>query len=131
MAPIFLLSDDLLDSSRIAAEARAHGRTLRTFRSAADMEQAPDLPALVLIDLANPGLAIAALVGNLRARTADARLLAFGPHVHAAALKAARDAGCDLVLPRSKFFEDLEKLVGDHPEHSIFRHSKKGDAYDE
>ena len=35
------------------------------------------------------------------------RLVAYGSHVDAEALRAARAAGCDPVLPRSKFVDDL------------------------
>jgi hypothetical protein len=33
--------------------------------------------------------------------------MAYGSHVDTATLRAARAAGCDPVLPRSKFVEDL------------------------
>ena len=36
------------------------------------------------------------------------RVIGYGSHVDAARLKAARKAGCDEVLPRSAFFEDLQ-----------------------
>ena len=32
--------------------------------------------------------------------------MCFGPHVDEASAAAARDAGADVVLPRSKFFRD-------------------------
>jgi hypothetical protein len=35
------------------------------------------------------------------------RVVAYGSHVDAQGLAAARAAGCDLVLPRSKFVEEL------------------------
>ncbi len=62
----------------------------------------------ILVDLSNPGLDIAALVRALRPNVGPVHyLVAYGSHVDAATLKAARDAGCDLVLPRSKFVEEL------------------------
>jgi hypothetical protein len=39
------------------------------------------------------------------------RVVAYGPHVDAALLRAARDAGCDPVLPRSKFVEQLSQAL--------------------
>jgi len=44
--------------------------------------------------------------------TASPRLVGYGSHVDAARLKAAREAGCDLVLPRSAFFERLPQEIG-------------------
>ena len=35
------------------------------------------------------------------------RVVAYASHVDTASLKAACDAGCDVVLPRSKFVADL------------------------
>jgi DNA-binding NarL/FixJ family response regulator len=55
----------------------------------------------VLIDLEVPG----ALEGIGRVRQAYAgRIVAYGPHVATAALAAARAAGADEVLPRSRLF---------------------------
>ena len=39
-------------------------------------------------------------------------VLGFGPHVQVALLKAAREAGCDQVVPRSIAVETVVKLVG-------------------
>ena len=44
------------------------------------------------------------------------RVIAYGSHVNTELLKAARDAGCDHVLPQSKFVAlletDLAKWLG-------------------
>ena len=37
----------------------------------------------------------------------ESRVVGYGSHVDAATLHAARVAGCDPVLPRSKFVEEL------------------------
>ena len=37
--------------------------------------------------------------------------MAFGSHVDTEALAAARAAGCDPVMPRSKFTAELAKLI--------------------
>ena len=42
-----------------------------------------------------------------------AKVIGFGPHVDVARLKAARAAGCDEVLPRSAFFGELDRRLGD------------------
>jgi CheY-like chemotaxis protein len=102
-----VLSDDLLDSSRIAGHARAAGLDTVTCRDSTALLAAVDRkPALALLDLHNPGLTIETVVPALR--TAGIRVVGFGSHVDLARLKAARAAGCDEVLPRSAFFEGLE-----------------------
>jgi CheY-like chemotaxis protein len=63
-------------------------------------------PTCVLLDLQNPGLDIVAVVHSLK-EIGKVTIVGYGSHVDAATLKAARDAGCDVVLPRSKFVEDL------------------------
>lgn len=105
-----LLSDDLIFTSRITGTARDLGLTVRAARSvealAAMARTTP--PRLVLIDLGNPGLAVPDLLRRLReACPVMPRIVAYGSHVDAAGLRAAREAGCDVVLPRSKFVEDL------------------------
>jgi hypothetical protein len=63
----------------------------------------------VILDLAGeiaPAEIIAALPPKSRPKT-----LAFGPHVHTGNLQAAREAGFDQVMPRSKFSAELMALL--------------------
>ncbi len=107
-----LLCDDLLFLSRIAGTARALGLDLQTARTPADLlARAQDqAPACVLIDLHQPGLDLAVLVPALK-KCGSPFLVGYGSHVDCATLKMAREAGCDLVLPRSKFVEDLAQQM--------------------
>lgn len=106
-----MLCDDLIFTSRVTATARAHGLAVTPVRSA---EQAAgrardNPPRCVIVDLHTPGLDLPALLAELRAACpAMPRVVAYGSHVDAERLKAARQAGCDVVLPRSKFVADLE-----------------------
>lgn len=106
-----VLSDDLLDGSRIAGHAKAAGFDVATCRDSTALLAALDgKPVLALIDLHNPGLALETVVPALR--SGGLRVIGFGSHVDVARLKAARAAGCDEVLPRSAFFEGLgERLT--------------------
>ena len=38
-------------------------------------------------------------------------MIAFGSHVDAERLKAARRAGCDVVMPRSQFSDEVEEKL--------------------
>src|SRR5437879_5140443 len=108
-APLgYLLSDDLIFTSRITGTARDLGLLIKPARSAAALLALLDrqTPITVLLDLQNPGLAIADVVAQLKAAGVGC-VVAYGSHVDTATLKAAREAGCDVVLPRSKFVEDL------------------------
>lgn len=104
-----ILSDDMIDGSRIGGHARALGFDVLIART---QEQAlaclPKLPAAILADLHNvtfEPLGLVEAVGKIQPRP---RLVTFGSHVDVQRLKSARAAGCDLVLPRSAFFEDLD-----------------------
>ena len=109
-----LLSDDLLFSSRVTATARELGLTIKTVRSAEALEglARQQTPRCVILDLANPGLSLPELIGRLRAICAPMpRVVAYGSHVDAAGLRAAREAGCAIVWPRSKFVEELPRAL--------------------
>jgi DNA-binding response OmpR family regulator len=116
MTSILLLCDDLFFTSRVAVAADAHGMGLKAARDSAAFETLArtESPTLVLIDLGNPGLSIQDLLTRLPTACATMpRVVAFGAHVDVAGLRAARDAGCDLVLPRSAFVEQLPKKVAE------------------
>ena len=112
MAGVLLLSDDLIFTSRITGTAKDLGIPARWARNAVTLIKLSiaEAPDLVILDLANPGLVLPELLAALPNRP---RVLAYGSHVDAESLKAARAAGCDLVLPRSAFVERLaEELRG-------------------
>jgi CheY-like chemotaxis protein len=71
-------------------------------------------PALVLVDLAARGADVPAAIRALKAdaTTRAIPVVAFGPHLDAAALEAARAAGADAVVANSKLAFDLPGLVG-------------------
>lgn len=115
MTPLaLLLSDDLLFASRITGEARALGLSVKPARS---LEQlftlaAQETPSCVLIDLAFPGLTLSELFHRLQETCpSPPRVVAYGSHVDTESLRAARAAGCDPVLPRSKFVEELPQRL--------------------
>ncbi len=109
-----------LMTSRVTGAATVLGLTMESARSAAApvalARAAP--PRCVVIDLHHPGLDLPALLRDLAAVCPQSpRTIAYGSHVEAATLRAAREAGCDLVLPRCRFLEELpvslEKWLGE------------------
>ncbi len=110
-----LLSDDLIFTSRIIGTARDLGHAFQTARTVEALEALARqrAPRCVIVDLANPGLTVLDLLKRLRAACPEMpRVVAYGSHVDAASLRAAREAGCDLVLPRSAFVEQLPVFLG-------------------
>lgn len=110
MSGVVILCDDLMFTSKVTATARAAGlraAVARTPRSAVEKVAATH-SACVLVDLHLPDLDLPTLLVELRQAGISPRVIGFGSHVDVETLKAARAAGCDLVLPRSKFVADLE-----------------------
>jgi len=109
-----VLCDDLIFFSRVAGSARAVGLVVRQAKTPTDAlalarEHAP---VGVIIDLQNPGLDLLGLLADLKAVCpVMPRVIAFGSHVEADVLKAARQAGCDRVMPRSLFAKELEGSI--------------------
>jgi hypothetical protein len=91
---IVVMTNDLMDRSRISA-------ALDEVEFTADPARAEGAD-VVVVDLARH----AAAVVSVRAAAPAARIVAFGPHVDTEGFdRAARD-GADVVLPRSRFFQD-------------------------
>jgi DNA-binding NarL/FixJ family response regulator len=109
-----LLTDDMIFSSRITGTAKALGLKMIVVRSAKDLlvQTQECHPTCVIMDLSQLEMQIEELIRNLKEVTScRPRLVAYGSHVDAATLRAAREAGCDLVLPRSQFVEELPRQL--------------------
>ena len=104
-----LLSDDLIFTSRVTGTARDLGGAVTAARTAdallALARQSP--PACVILDLANPWLRLGELLAALAGLPQRPLVVAYGSHVDTAGLRAAQEAGCDVVLPRSRFVDEL------------------------
>lgn len=104
-----LLCDDLIFTSRIVGTAAALGLSIQASKNVADLLNFARqvAPRCVIIDLHAPGLDIAKLVRELAALQPKPVIVGYGSHVDTATLKQAREAGCDIVWPRSKFVDEL------------------------
>jgi DNA-binding NarL/FixJ family response regulator len=112
-ALVLVLSDDLLFTSRVTGAARDQGLAAKTARNPAALEALArqQAPGCVLLDLANPGLVLEEFLPMLKAIAPKVYLVGYGSHVDTATLQAARTAGCNLVLPRSRFVEELPRQL--------------------
>ena len=114
---ILYLAADLVWATKIKATAQAVGVPARPARTL-DMLEArlADSPVkAVVLDLENAGEALA-FIGRLRGPSASAaerqiKVLAWGPHVAADQLAAARSAGADFVLTRGAFDHRLAEIL--------------------
>ena len=103
-ALIVALVGDLMDQTRLIGAIPK----LEVVTSAADVAGAE----IVVVDLARHADA----VGAVRRNAPSAWIVAYGAHVDSDALAAARAAGADHVLPRSRFFQDPAAAVTRPPD---------------
>ena len=111
MSALFLCSN-LMFASRVSGAANTLKVPLQVLANPGDL--AAKLSAetrLVIIDLGQTGLDLPEIVAEVRAKSASARIVAFGSHVNEAVLSAARAAGCDDVMPNSQFDRTYVELL--------------------
>ena len=105
---------DLLFASKISAAAKQLGLPLEYFRERDKLLQAAaSEPGIVLVDLNNAALDPIELIASLKANpsTQPAQVIGYVSHVQHERRREAERAGCDLVLPRSAFSQNLVELL--------------------
>ncbi len=108
---ILALVPELMAAVRIQQAARSLGAETAVVESRAEMTALLDLADLLVIDLSADDIDLAAVVAEARARGVE--VIAFGPHVDAARLRAARRVGVRRLYPRGKFLRELSALLAD------------------
>jgi len=107
-----LISQDLFFSSKVTSTANelgfhvvVEGNVVQAVLKVAALKC-----RCLIVDLATPGLKVADLISALPEANRP-RVIAFGAHVLTARLQEAREAGCDDVMPRSKFSVTLPDIL--------------------
>lgn len=115
MANVVAVIDDLFFVAKVQAAARQAGVSLTSVRAADFALEGlrPQKPALVIVDLNTTSADAVELVRQLKAdgELAAIPVIGFFSHVQVELQRAARAAGCDQVLPRSKFVTALPELI--------------------
>jgi hypothetical protein len=106
------ISPDLLFAGKIQAAAEPLGMKSLQVSELSSIERAlvENSVHIVFVDLNLASPSIADVVGILP-ESPRPFVVAFGPHVNTARLEEARLAGCDRVLPRSRFAQELPELL--------------------
>lgn len=107
-----LLCDDFFFTSKITGTAAALGVPIieaDSLPAALDQLEAGGI-RFVIVDLSYSGLNVAELVAALHASDRP-HVLGFDSHVNEERIQAARDAGFDEVLPRSRFSAKLADIL--------------------
>ncbi len=107
-----LISADLFFTSKVSSTANSLGFQMDvTGNPEVSVSQLREADyACVFVDVTVPGLDVAALIEALPKGNRP-QVIAFGPHVQTGRLEEARQAGCDEVLPRSRFSAELPQLL--------------------
>ncbi len=115
---VLAVVEDIFFAAKITAAAKRAGVELSYVRDERELLGAEPPPQMVIVDLnkANwnkPGLNPVELIGRLKAdpATREVRVIGFLSHVQGDLKREAELAGCDLVLPRSVFSQNLEDLL--------------------
>jgi DNA-binding NarL/FixJ family response regulator len=112
MARVVALMDDLIFQMKVAETAKKLGVELKVAANAdALLGLLEPVPKLVIIDL-NARQQPLEAVQRIRAEKNGVRVLGFLSHVQTELAAQARRAGCDEVLPRSAFTQNLPAILG-------------------
>ena len=115
MPKILALVEDLFFAAKIVETARLVGAEVEMLSSAEALlrRSAEERPSLVIVDLSAPGAERGETIRRLKTNSAltAVPIVGFLSHVQADLAEAARQAGCDRVLPRSKFTAELPRIL--------------------
>lgn len=104
----FLLTKDLMFSSQASGAVSSAGMESKLVSTPEQISEQE--PCVVVLDLTMPGLDVDATVAALQ-KNPSAKLIAVGPHVHAAKLAAAGQAGCNFVMSKGQASRELVSLL--------------------
>ncbi len=113
MPNVYLLSEDLMTTSRIQGAAAGAGvEVVQAFNVDSMLQRlsagADEARPLIIVDLQARGVD---WTDSLRQLTSIGRVLAFGPHVWKEQLDMAREAGCDRVLTNGEFYSQIGRWL--------------------
>lgn len=117
LAPrIFAFVDDLFFLAKIQETARKLNVKVEFVKADKEvlerLEKSEEKPALIIFDLNNAGAKPLVTIPKLRTKLKKAtNIIGFVSHVQGELKMKAQEAGCDMVLPRSAFSQNLGQLL--------------------
>ena len=112
MGKVVALMDDLFFQMKVAETAKQLGVEFKVATTADALTQLLNpAPKLLIVDLNARSQPIAA-IQKLRAEKNGVRVVAFLSHVQKDLAAQAQAAGCDEVMPRSSFTQNLAAILG-------------------
>lgn len=114
---VLAVLDDLFFTVKINESAKRAGLPIEFLKTGeAVLERAKTQPALIIFDLNFQGVDSLRLVQTLKAdpATKDISVIGYLSHVQGELKVKAQEAGCDAVLPRSAFSQNLPQILKRH-----------------
>ena len=114
---VLAVVEDLFFTVKINEAAKRAGLSVAFVKSERDaLDQAAEHPVLIILDLNFAGIEPVALIRKLKGDPALQKisLLGYVSHVQGDLKQAAQEAGCDMVLARSAFSQNLPQVLKRH-----------------
>jgi CheY-like chemotaxis protein len=114
---ILAVVEDLFFTVKINEAAKRAGLSIAFVKSERDaLDQAAEHPALIILDLNFAGVEPVSLIRKLKADPSlqGISVLGYVSHVQGELKQAAQEAGCDMVLARSAFSQNLPQIMKRH-----------------
>jgi len=123
---IFAFVDDLFFLAKIQETARKMNVKVEFVKTEKDLndrmgENGDDKPSLIIFDLNNASAKPLSVIPKLKSKLKKAtNIIGFLSHVQGELKMKAQEAGCDMVVPRSAFSQNLAQILRRHgaPEES-------------
>ncbi len=119
-ARIFAFVDDLFFLAKIQETARKMNVKVEFVKTDKELQEkmgqnGDEKPSLIIFDLNNVAAKPLSMIPKLKAKLKKAtNIIAFVSHVQGDLKMKAQEAGCDMVLPRSAFSQNLAQLLRRH-----------------
>jgi CheY-like chemotaxis protein len=119
-ARIFAFVDDLFFLAKIQETARKMNVKVEFVKTDKELQEkigqnGEDKPSLIIFDLNNAGAKPLTMIPKLKSKLKKAtNIIGFVSHVQGELKMKAQEAGCDMVLPRSAFSQNLAQLLRRH-----------------
>jgi PleD family two-component response regulator len=114
---VLAVLEDLFFTVKINESAKRAGLGIAFLKSEFDvLEQARHNPALIIVDLNFHGVDPLRLIRKLKSedQTKGISLIGYLSHIQGELKQQAQEAGCDMVLARSAFSQNLPQILRRH-----------------
>ncbi|HUJ95156.1 MAG TPA: hypothetical protein VLW84_07835 [Terriglobales bacterium] len=116
---IFAFVDDLFFLAKIQETGRKLNVKVEFVKSEKDLlehmkQNGDEKPSLIIFDLNNANAKPLTLIPKLKSKLKKTSIIGFLSHVQGDLKQKAHEVGCDMVLPRSAFSQNLPQLLRRH-----------------